>query len=80
MVLPEEYKQYLEQHISRLEALGDKFTGTDERIDYVVTQLKRLEQLSLSHSPAGGNGNYHGEKNRANNFWIQITAITGLET
>jgi len=44
-MLPQEYLDYLTQNVNRLEALGDKFSGIDERVDYVV---KQLEQLKIS--------------------------------
>lgn len=41
--LPQEYLDHLEKNVNRLEALGDKLTGGDERIDYVVKQLHQLK-------------------------------------
>lgn len=41
--LPEEYRKYREENINWLEQLGDKLTGVDERVDYVVMQLARLK-------------------------------------
>lgn len=40
--LPQEYLDHLKQNVSRLERLGDKFSGIDERVDYVVKQLAQL--------------------------------------
>lgn len=40
--LPEEYQEYLRTNVSALERLGDLFSGIDERVDYVVTQLAQL--------------------------------------
>ena len=42
--LPEEYLEFLRKNISWLEALGDKFSGADERLDYAVRQLVALEE------------------------------------
>lgn len=41
--LPQEYLDYLEQHVGWPETLGDWFTGVDERVDYVVKQLHQLK-------------------------------------
>ncbi len=42
MALPEEYLQYLRDNVSELERIGDKLSGADERLDYVVTQIEKL--------------------------------------
>lgn len=42
MTLPEEYLQYLRDNVSALERVGDKLSGADERLDYVVGQIKQL--------------------------------------
>lgn len=42
--LPEEYLEYLKQNVNALERLGDKFLGTDERLDYVVKQQVQIIQ------------------------------------
>jgi len=45
--LPQEYLDYLKRNLNVVEALGDKLTGTDERVDYLVAQLATLnKQLS----------------------------------
>ncbi|GAH90746.1 unnamed protein product [marine sediment metagenome] len=38
------YEEYLKQNISLLERLGDKFSGADERLDYVVRQLQIMQK------------------------------------
>lgn len=40
--LPEEYLEYLDKNLSTLEKLGDKFSGADERLDFVAKQLEGL--------------------------------------
>jgi len=42
--LPEEYLEYLQKNISWHEALGDKFSGADERLDYAVGQLVAVQE------------------------------------
>lgn len=42
--LPEEYLEYLRQHVSRLESIGDKFSGADERLDYAVQQMVAIKE------------------------------------
>jgi len=44
MGLPEEYLEYLKQNVNALEKLGEKFSGTDERVDYVVKQQVQIIQ------------------------------------
>lgn len=41
--VPSEYIEYLKQNVNVLERLGDKFSGIDERVDYVVKQLAELK-------------------------------------
>lgn len=48
MTLPEEYLQYLRDNVSTLERIGDKLSGADERLDFVVSQI---EQLPLADIP-----------------------------
>lgn len=42
MGLPKEYLEYLRQNVNALEKLGEKFSGTDERVDYVVRQQAQI--------------------------------------
>ncbi len=42
MALPEEYLRYLRDNVSKLERIGDKLSGADERLDYVVSQIQQL--------------------------------------
>ena len=44
----DEYAEYLRQNVSWLEALGDRLSGSDERLDYAVAQLQTiLQELSF---------------------------------
>jgi len=42
MPLPDDYLNYLRETVSTLEKIGDRFSSTDERINYAVTQLNTL--------------------------------------
>jgi hypothetical protein len=50
MVSYEDYVEYLKQTLSKVERLTDSFSGSDERLDYVVKQLlviqPQIEELS----------------------------------
>lgn len=41
-MLPDEYLEYLQRNTSALERLGDRFSTSDERLNYVVTQLDKV--------------------------------------
>lgn len=43
--LPEEYLEHLDKELSTLEKLGDKFSGADERLDFVAKQLQGLVNI-----------------------------------
>jgi hypothetical protein len=50
----EEYLEYLRRNVSLLERLGDRLSGTDERVDYAVRQIlsqqAKLDSLSVAVS------------------------------
>lgn len=46
--LPEEYLQYLRDNVSKLERIGDKLSGADERLDYVVSQIEQLPLADIT--------------------------------
>ncbi len=48
--LPQEYVDFLERNLSLFERLGDAFSGSDERLDYAVKQLVRI-QARLTELP-----------------------------
>jgi hypothetical protein len=41
----QEYLDYLKANVSTLEQLGDRLSGSDERIDYAVKQLLSIQQV-----------------------------------
>lgn len=44
MAKGDEYLKYLRDNLTWLEQLGDKLSGADERLDYLVAQLGKLSQ------------------------------------
>ena len=43
MASNEDYQRYLQENLSSLERLGDKFSGADERLDYAIKQILALQ-------------------------------------
>jgi len=48
------YEDYLRDNISWLERLGDKLSGSDERLDYAIQRLAEIQQSLSSLSLDGG--------------------------
>ncbi len=50
--MPTPYEQYLASNVNALERLGDKFSGLDERLDYLVKTIEAaLQQLAAAQAP-----------------------------
>ena len=41
--VPQEYLEHVEKTVSWIEKLGDAFSGTDERLDFIVQQIAELQ-------------------------------------
>jgi len=42
--LPQAYLEYLKENVDWLERIGDKFSGIDERVDYVAREIVTLKE------------------------------------
>lgn len=86
----EEYLDYLQKNVNVLEEISDKFSGADERLDYVVKQLlalqetlspallARLESLSVLHQELKEAGFIMPKQTQQINFRYTVAAGQGL--
>lgn len=76
MSLPEEYRNYLQDNLSLLERLNDRFSGTDERLDYAVSHIANL-QKSVDNLMAIQQGGVMLGKTEQVKIEEELTALTG---
>ena len=63
MELPNEYREYLNTHISRVESVSSKFSGLDERLDYQNIILTEMLN-TMSRALGGGKPDFLQQQQR----------------